>query len=383
MEFSKKQLITSVCEFLENEEQKDTFTVASDILKASKYYDETSKPSKSLLEIFEAGVKALGIEKKPETKPQKDPLMNEEKFQQFLKVIADKGYFKNVETGTPEYKERYEKAKEKFLTKQRDLKKKADEFKDQGNSFLEKKDYDEAIKSYQSAIQTFPSAVYYSNLSAACNSAHRFEEGLEAAYKAVELEPEYAKGYGRLGTIYLNMDAFQSAIENFETALSYDPNNKSYQSGLSKAKERLKKSSGGSENQQGLGGMDFGSILSGAMGGQGAPSMDQMSGLLNNPEFMNMAMGMMQQPGFKDIMGNMMQQMNVNPNISSEVINEIKQMDDYQNSSKVQSFVSDLESKGMSAIYDYMGDPEVQQFIMKISKTKFSDGSSPFDQVQQ
>ena len=118
------------------------------------------------------------------------------------------------------------------------------------------------------------------------------------------------------------------------------------------------------------------------MGGGQAPSMDQIGGLLNNPDFMNMAMGMMQQPGFKDIMGNMMQQMNVNPNISNEVIEEIKKMEEYQESSKIQSFVSDLESKGMSAVYDYMGDAEVQKFIMKISKTKFSDGSSPFDQAQ-
>jgi uncharacterized protein YjgD (DUF1641 family) len=89
-------------------------------------------------------------------------------------------------------------------------------------------------------------------------------------------------------------------------------------------------------------------------------------------------MGMMQQPGFKDIMGNMMKSMNVSPDISPDVIEEIKKMEEYTESENVQAFVASLESEGMNAIYKYMGDAEVQKFIMKISQRKFEDGTSPF-----
>jgi hypothetical protein len=91
---SNKQLITSIADFLDKQ-QVDTFTVASEILKESPSFDPSVLPSKSLSEIFEAGVKALGLdkqEKKPEVKPnqpQKEDLMNR-KFPTFLNFSQKK-----------------------------------------------------------------------------------------------------------------------------------------------------------------------------------------------------------------------------------------------------------------------------------------------------
>jgi tetratricopeptide (TPR) repeat protein len=239
---------------------------------------------------------------------------------------------------------------------------------------LSEKNESEAIKSYIAAIQCFPSPIYYSNLSAVYTATQQYTEAIDSANKALELDPGYSKAYGRLGAIYFNQKNFEKSFENYEKALSFDPQNKTYVTGSQKASEFLKKK----QPQQQMQMPDLSSILGGATGGQGMPSMDQIGGLMNNPEFMNMAMGMMQQPGFKDIMGNMMKSMNVSPDISPDVIEEIKKMEEYAESENVQAFVASLESEGMNAIYKYMGDAEVQKFIMKISQRKFEDGTSPF-----
>eukprot|EP00636_Phaeomonas_parva_P019097 CAMPEP_0118878100 /NCGR_PEP_ID=MMETSP1163-20130328/18139_1 /TAXON_ID=124430 /ORGANISM="Phaeomonas parva, Strain CCMP2877" /LENGTH=138 /DNA_ID=CAMNT_0006813891 /DNA_START=258 /DNA_END=670 /DNA_ORIENTATION=+ len=60
----------------------------------------------SLSEIFGAGVEATGAKTKAEAQEElkQDPL-----FQTLLKNLAGRGFFNNVEEGSPEYEERFEK----------------------------------------------------------------------------------------------------------------------------------------------------------------------------------------------------------------------------------------------------------------------------------
>lgn len=76
-------------------------------------------PKGNLLQIFEEGKKAL--EKTQVLKynvPEIQVKSTEEKLKNFMEILKQKGYFSKCEEGTPEYEERYAKAKQKFDERQ-------------------------------------------------------------------------------------------------------------------------------------------------------------------------------------------------------------------------------------------------------------------------
>lgn len=118
---------------------------------------------------------------------------------------------------------------------------------------------------------------------------------IKACEKAIKLDPNYTKGYSRLGNTYYNLGNLEKALELYTIASQKDPNNQTYKTNIEKLKQKIEEKKKSSP---------FGF-------GQSMPDLSQMdlgklSDMFNNPEFMNIATNMMQQPQFQQMMGNLM-----------------------------------------------------------------------------
>jgi small glutamine-rich tetratricopeptide repeat-containing protein alpha len=81
-----------------------------------------------------------------------------------------------------------------------EAKKEADNLKQKGNALMTEKKYDEATEAYTKAIAldgTNP--VYYSNRAAAYSSKGDHLSAIGDANLAIEVHPQFSKGYSRLG----------------------------------------------------------------------------------------------------------------------------------------------------------------------------------------
>jgi stress-induced-phosphoprotein 1 len=82
----------------------------------------------------------------------------------------------------------------------------ADEAKAKGNAAFSAGRFDEAAKHFTDAIALAPTNhVLYSNRSAALASLHRYSDALADAERTVEIKPDWAKGYSRLGAAHLGL----------------------------------------------------------------------------------------------------------------------------------------------------------------------------------
>ncbi|MCJ1369373.1 hypothetical protein MMC20_000584 [Loxospora ochrophaea] len=92
----------------------------------------------------------------------------------------------------------------------------AEACKSAGNKFFMMKDYDKAIREYTKAIDADPrSPTYLSNRSAALMSANRYQEALDDAKLADELEPGNSKVLQRLARIYTNLGRPTDALDTY------------------------------------------------------------------------------------------------------------------------------------------------------------------------
>eukprot|EP00878_Enallax_costatus_P004085 GHUV01004311.1.p1 GENE.GHUV01004311.1~~GHUV01004311.1.p1 ORF type:complete len:462 (+),score=153.33 GHUV01004311.1:746-2131(+) len=112
----------------------------------------------------------------------------------------------------------------------------AAELKAKGNAAFSSGNYEEAVTFFSQAIEADPTNhVLYSNRSAAEASLKRYTKALKDARKCVELKPDWAKGYSRLGAAYYGLEDWDDAIKAYEDGLHIDPNNQQMQSALSDA----------------------------------------------------------------------------------------------------------------------------------------------------
>lgn len=372
MSNSKQRLLSSIVSFLQKEGEKDeNFKQVSDNLKKIV---KTEEVDYSLLEIFEEGEKVLK-QTKPVIKKEKKVVTEEDvKFKEFLEAITKKGYFGDFQIGSPEYNLRLEKAKDRYLLKVEENKKKAEEFKDQGNQFVKDKKFEDAVQAYLKGIETFPTAVLYSNLAFAYTQLKDDENGLKSGLKSIEIDPKYAKGYSRVAINYYNMKKDEEALKYITKALELEPNNKSWLEMKDELEQNLKPKKSQSNNNFGF----DPSMLSGMFGGQGGSGGLDLGSILNNPQFMNMATSMLQNPQMQQMMSSLMG--GQSQPIPKESIETLKGMEEYSTSSKIKKFVDDVEQNGMGAITKYMGDPEVQKFVFKMAQGTFGNGVNPFSQ---
>ena len=107
------------------------------------------------------------------------------------------------------------------------------ELKDLGNNEFRNGNYQSAIKFFDEAIEKDPeNHVLYSNRSAAYLSSGEGQKALADAEKCVNLEPTWAKGYGRKGAALHMLKKYDDSIASFEHGLSLETNNSYLQSGL-------------------------------------------------------------------------------------------------------------------------------------------------------
>lgn len=93
----------------------------------------------------------------------------------------------------------------------------ANELKDKGNEAFQAGDVEGAIRLFTQAIDLDPdNHVLFSNRSAAYMKADSISKALHDAEKCVELAPNWAKGYNRLGVAQQSLKRFDAAIASFK-----------------------------------------------------------------------------------------------------------------------------------------------------------------------
>lgn len=78
-------------------------------------------------------------------------------------------------------------------------------------------------------------AILFSNRSAAYAGARQWATALEDAQRAVELKPDWAKGWGRQGAALLGLGRTHEAVAAYERALALEPDNAQVRKGLEAA----------------------------------------------------------------------------------------------------------------------------------------------------
>ena len=114
----------------------------------------------------------------------------------------------------------------------------ADEAKAKGNAAFAAGRFEEAARHFTDAIALAPgNHILYSDRSAALASLHRYSDALADAQKTVELKPDWAKGYSRLGAAHLGLGDAASAVAAYEKGLALEPSNDGLKAGLEDAKK--------------------------------------------------------------------------------------------------------------------------------------------------
>ncbi|KAJ2830463.1 Small glutamine-rich tetratricopeptide repeat-containing protein 2 [Coemansia furcata] len=223
----------------------------------------------------------------------------------------------------------------------------ADEFKAKGNALVVARDYKGAIDAYTKAIALVDdSAVYFGNRAAAHSQNGDYQEAVDDAKHALDIDPGYTKGYSRLGLAYFGMGNYEDAISAYEKGLKQDPTSQAMRSALETAQSKLEAASGtnavrsapatsaaASAPEASSGGFDFASLMS-------------------NPALMNMAQSMMSNGGLDRLMSN--------PAISQLANN-------YRNTGQ------------MPSMADMMSNPDIMDMARNVGGSSAGSGANASD----
>jgi tetratricopeptide (TPR) repeat protein len=106
----------------------------------------------------------------------------------------------------------------------------ADVLQAQGKMAYEAGDYNEAQQLWSQALRRRPTDVkLLSNRAAAWLAMREFQQGLEDATQAIELDPGYSKAHGRLGAALEGLGRANDALAAYSRALDLDPSSKHLQ----------------------------------------------------------------------------------------------------------------------------------------------------------
>lgn len=116
-------------------------------------------------------------------------------------------------------------------------------FKEQGNQYLQAKQYDEAIQAYTEAINIDPNDhVFFSNRSAAYLSKGDAVNALNDGQRCVELKKDWAKGYSRKGAALHALRRYEDAIKAYKEGLEIAPSDSGLLSGLKEVEKAMESS---------------------------------------------------------------------------------------------------------------------------------------------
>jgi tetratricopeptide (TPR) repeat protein len=119
-----------------------------------------------------------------------------------------------------------------------EYKQQANALKDKGNEAFQAGDVELAIRFFSQALDIDPdNHIIYSNRSAAYMKADSKSKALYDAEKCVQLAPNWAKGYNRLGAAQQSLKRFDAAMESFKKGIELEPNNKTLWAALKGCQE--------------------------------------------------------------------------------------------------------------------------------------------------
>ena len=114
----------------------------------------------------------------------------------------------------------------------------SDEHKAKGNAAFSAKNFPEAIEHFTKGIEVdSKNHVLFSNRSASYTSIGDYQNAFEDAKECVELKPDWAKGYSRLGAALQGLRKYDESIAAFNSGLKVDPNMQALVTGLEAAQK--------------------------------------------------------------------------------------------------------------------------------------------------
>jgi len=120
----------------------------------------------------------------------------------------------------------------------------SEEAKNLGNAALKEGKTEEAIQWFTKGISLVKPGesahVLYSNRSAAYASCKKYEEALKDAEKAIELKPDWPRGYSRRATALHFLGRLEEARDGYKKALEMDPSNATLKESLEQVEKALK-----------------------------------------------------------------------------------------------------------------------------------------------
>ena len=121
-----------------------------------------------------------------------------------------------------------------------DDKARAEALKVEGNAFLKAKDYASAESCYTQALALDPSVeAFYTNRCLVRTHQRKFDAAIADCRAALQLNPRSAKAYGRMGSTQFQAGRYALSVEAYQSALSIEPGNTTYQQGLEVAEGAL------------------------------------------------------------------------------------------------------------------------------------------------
>ncbi|KAI8391321.1 uncharacterized protein BYT42DRAFT_190123 [Radiomyces spectabilis] len=113
--------------------------------------------------------------------------------------------------------------------------KRAQEEKEKGNAFFQRKEYTKAIVHYSQAIDLDPSvAVYFVNRAMAYLKLNRYLEAERDCTRGLQLQPKNVKALWRRGIALRELGRVEEARKDFEVALALEPGNQAVKEELGK-----------------------------------------------------------------------------------------------------------------------------------------------------
>jgi tetratricopeptide (TPR) repeat protein len=99
----------------------------------------------------------------------------------------------------------------------------ATQWKEKGNDYFRTAQYQRALECYTGSINAEPTAVAYANRAMALMKLREFEQAVEDASEALEIDPNYLKAYQRRGAAYKELGSYLNALRDYESALRLSP----------------------------------------------------------------------------------------------------------------------------------------------------------------
>eukprot|EP01065_Artemidia_motanka_P043533 TRINITY_DN6051_c0_g2_i1.p1 TRINITY_DN6051_c0_g2~~TRINITY_DN6051_c0_g2_i1.p1 ORF type:complete len:396 (+),score=178.60 TRINITY_DN6051_c0_g2_i1:91-1278(+) len=311
--------------------------------------------------------------------------VDEKKWQEFIDVLKQKGYFKDCEDGSDEYKSRMQKARAKFIARSNPYEGMTpDQLKAKGNELMTKGQHKSAVGYYCKAIELEPEkAIYYANRAAAYTHLNQFNDAVRDCEAATRLDPGYAKAYSRLGTAYFYLNKYTEAAEAYKKACDIDPENEAYKADLAAAEQKK-------AEPPRMGGMPG-----------GMPDFSAMGKMMENPQFMQMAQNLMANPQFSQMVQNMATSMGMpqmggmdpqqmvgemEPDadgmvqtpfgaVHKDALERIRSDPSVRDNPKMKEIQEEIQREGPAAIMKHMNDPEVMKAMSEFSQ--LFGGASP------